>query len=49
MFKVILTDKTEYPVAWCGCSGGALTVALRDGELPELAQVFGDPQQTDHI
>lgn len=49
MFKVILTDKTEYPVAWCGCSGGALTVALRDGELPELAQVFGDPQKTEHI
>jgi hypothetical protein len=46
VFKVILTDKTEYPVAWCGCSSGSLTIALREGEMTELAQAFGDPEKT---
>lgn len=46
MYKVRLANGAEYPVHWCGGSGGSLSIALPEGELPTLAQVFGDPEAT---
>lgn len=46
---VKLANGTEYGVHWCGCASGAMSIALNDGTVPDLAQTFGDPALTARI
>ena len=49
MYQVRLSDGSLYDVRWCGKSGGALTIAMDDGNMIELAQAFGDPEKTARV
>lgn len=49
MYRVILADRAEYGVHWCGGSGGSLTIAMDEGDMVPLAEAFGDPAKTARI